>query len=1283
MGSSSKSGSSQNQKNYYATLAGAICRGPIDWISGVVANGNYIWQSSGGVPMNLTADVTDLTGSLEDSTVIGDGGYLKIYRGTGTQPVDSALAALADHPPYYDLAYIVAKHIFFGQNSGTAPNIQVIAGRIPRVDTSIVAAVDNVANDYQVNPIAAVAEWLLDDQGLGLPLSMLDSTSWLASAHWCAQDQAHMDYSFCSPLVKDQSAIRDSIKRILDPLGIYLYWTPAGTLGCRVYEYGLDPGGLTTFDANSWVKDPKFIDGDWTDIPTELLVSFTNRDYEYQQDSVIATNYRARMIRQVDDQQRINRDHVTRSSQAMSHGVKQNSITGGAPGTGTLVFRGPVIGTLLPGDKIKVNVEPEPGDTTGISHLCRVEKVTQDTTDSTTVDVTTDPLSSSTPYAPAWPTPTVSAETVAPIQYQTAIPLPTGTWGAPLSIGLLTTRGAGNLVGFEVFLGAASAGSFADLGLQTTWAARNALYAAIGNAATTVRLQLLDGASGPDALLASQTPSGNVAETADNYLLAIIAQVDANGKVSLDSAGSPILEFISISSRTPASGSGVDPTTTFDYTVLRGRCGVPARNWNITGGLVTTTTDGLANACWILPFTNIVPWRHNYIQSYIGSTLYVRTVSRTLRAIDESTPIPETSIAIPADFSGFIPSTPTGLSATNSAYVQADGTVVPDVLLNWTAAPDANVSDGGQVWVEYKKSSDSTFITWENVPGTQASSAITGIASGVNYDFRIRFQNASGAYGAYETITGFAVGGSNTAPSVPTGFTATALTQAIKLKWTPPANTDLIGYDIYELATATPAPSSGTTPTWTIGLVNTWTRDGLGGGQLEYYWIRSRNTSGLTSAWVGPQSATTLYGVDPATVAAIQASLTAQIAQEASDAASLNALATANANAITTETSSRTSADSGLQSQITTLNSTVSGVSSSLATEASTRASADSALSSTITSLSSSLSTTNANLSTESSTRATADSALSSTISSLSSTVSGMSSSVTLLASAYIYGGQTVAAWGFQLNTGGQVSGAQAIAATGGGWSTVSVLQFTGLTLQTAGFTAGSGSGWSLDPAGNLTANNGLFYGTIKASTLWYDCVLAAGASGSGQSAVLEWQHSSGSGGWQTDINDSDHTFRVYNQSTAGYNFQVGLGYRSSNCYVNGDLSYTGALTHVSTRNFKSNIKGFSGGLAQLRLLKPSRFTWNDSAPLMLQNKDDFGLIAEDVQSVVPEAFGSVLVPSNLPPAPKMKPGEKVRQAEPPNIKAAAVDYVKLITVLIAAVQELDAKVSAINPTHN
>jgi hypothetical protein len=656
--SGDKSGGAQKSLNYYGTIAGALGWGPLDWLNAIVANGNYLFQGN----LTIMADVTDLTGALLDPAMLAPGGYVKLYRGTETQPTEPALPR---HPAMRGTAWLIARHLFFGQDSGQPPNLQVIAGRIPRVSTSIVAAIDNIADDGQVNPIAFLAEFLLDERGMGWPQSLLVADTWLAAAHWCAQDQARRDYTFCSPLVTDQSSFADLVKALLDPFNGFLRWTRDGKLACCIYEWGLDPGGLTVLDERHLSAAPKFVAGDWTQVKTETLVSFVDRNYEFQENTVLVPNARAQQIRQLDDQGRLDRKHVTRIAQAHRQGTEYNCRAGTAPSTGTLKVRQPFVTALSVGDKIKVNVNPEPGGA-ALAQLCRVEKIVQDRTDEAVVTVMTDALLPASAYTPVWTTPTAPEALCSPLVHVLGVPLPLAYTGWPPALAFLATRPSADIVGFQVFFAAAATDPFAELGTQGGFAVRATLAANIISGAASANFTETDGLTAPDAGLAANTPAGNGAAAADDTLLALLATLDSYGRIALDSDDVPIMEFVSIVDRTFVSG------TTHIYSVLRGRLGTVARAW---------TT---AATVWIVPRVNLTAWEHTQLPALLGSTIYARLVAYNAAAVSD-TSVPEADLNLPPL------AKPTGLayvSGSDSNFARAQpfqGTVRAfAVRVNWT-----------------------------------------------------------------------------------------------------------------------------------------------------------------------------------------------------------------------------------------------------------------------------------------------------------------------------------------------------------------------------------------------------------------------------------------------------------------------------------------------------------------------------------------------------------------------------------------------------------------------
>jgi hypothetical protein len=693
-GGSSNSAASQST-NYYGTVACAFCWGPVGWLTAIIANGNFVWQC-GSVPLDTTAPNSDgyidLTAGVLDPTMFVGGGYLHFYPGVAWGNPDSAMAG---HPADRDTCKLVAKGVFFGQDSGTPPSFQIIAGSCPRVPTTIVAAIDNVVDDRQVNPIACAAEYLLDERGGSLVEAQLDAPSWLAASHFWAQDQAHRDYAFVSPLFTEQVDNREIIKALLDPISCFLRWTPAGKLGCYIYQWGVDPGGLITLDARHGIqgKEWKFTGGTWEDLPTELVVSFTDRGFEFQDNTVSVPNQRAADARQTDDQRTLDRKHIMRSAQAFSHGVE--AMRRMAFGTGTIYVRGPIVAGLQPGDKVKVDTDPEPGGG-GTAQLVRIDKITTDRTDEVTMDVTVDQLLPATAYKPAWISPlpetlfagaTESAPSLAHLQ---ALPLPPAAFDWPPAVAFVATRPSAQLTGFHAYFATNPANAFADLGSQVGFAARASLVSGVSAGAGTLRLQLTDGATGPDAYLAAQTPGGNLAEAQDNTLLAVLLALDGSGRVAIDGFGLPIMEFASIVQRSAITSD------THDYTVLRGACSLAARAWSA------------AALAWIVPKANLVPWRHELFASMLGSVGYFRLASFDGGgAIDESIPLPETDMVFPAGYIAQKPDQYTVLLSSeahtvacdasgnvNSGQLGSGGTARTTVQVLRGATPLAAVSSG-------------------------------------------------------------------------------------------------------------------------------------------------------------------------------------------------------------------------------------------------------------------------------------------------------------------------------------------------------------------------------------------------------------------------------------------------------------------------------------------------------------------------------------------------------------------------------------------------------------
>jgi hypothetical protein len=107
--------------------------------------------------------------------------------------------------------------------------------------------------------------------------------------------------------------------------------------------------------------------------------------------------------------------------------------------------------------------------------------------------------------------------------------------------------------------------------------------------------------------------------------------------------------------------------------------------------------------------------------------------------------------------------------------------------------------------------------------------------------------------------------------------------------------------------------------------------------------------------------------------------------------------------------------------------------------------------------------------------------------------------------------------------------------------------------------------------------------------------------------------------------------------------------------YINVTDSATSYITSSDYR-LKSDVQPMTTGLATIASLKPATYKWN------ADNSYGEGFIAHELQSVIPQAVT----------------GEKDAVNDDGSVKSQGVDYSKIVVHLVAAIQELSAKVAAL-----
>jgi hypothetical protein len=119
-------------------------------------------------------------------------------------------------------------------------------------------------------------------------------------------------------------------------------------------------------------------------------------------------------------------------------------------------------------------------------------------------------------------------------------------------------------------------------------------------------------------------------------------------------------------------------------------------------------------------------------------------------------------------------------------------------------------------------------------------------------------------------------------------------------------------------------------------------------------------------------------------------------------------------------------------------------------------------------------------------------------------------------------------------------------------------------------------------------------------------------------------------------------------------------GYFMGNVYVSGTFSQTSDL------RLKTNLQDLPQGvLAQVLKLRPKSYRYRTAAfpQLSLPATEQIGLVAQDVQAVFPQLVSETTAPGN--------PDDKGAGSQ----KFLAIDYLKLVPLLVKAVQEQQAQI--------
>lgn len=220
------------------------------------------------------------------------------------------------------------------------------------------------------------------------------------------------------------------------------------------------------------------------------------------------------------------------------------------------------------------------------------------------------------------------------------------------------------------------------------------------------------------------------------------------------------------------------------------------------------------------------------------------------------------------------PTAPTALTGTVASATQ--------INLSWTASTD-NIGVTAYKVERCQGASCSSFAQITSVSGTTYND--TPLAPSTSYSYRVRATDAAGNLSAYSSTVTKVTSADTTAPTVPTGFTATtASATQVNLSWT--ASTDNVGVTAYRVERCQGASCSTFAQIASVTTGTTFNDTPLSPTTSYSYRIRaadaasnlsgySTTSTAVTSADTTPPSAPTGLGATAASATQINLSWTA------------------------------------------------------------------------------------------------------------------------------------------------------------------------------------------------------------------------------------------------------------------------------------------------------------------------------------------------------------------------------------------------------------------------
>lgn len=307
--------------DYYASFAGVAGIGPVDALLELVVDAKSAWVPASPV---LRADaanpyVLDVEGR----------GTVYFYWGTEDQALADPVLATETSPgvwaprmsrggfPYRRRVLVVFEDFKCGFERLSVPDVQVVYRRA--ADQQVVTATAAGVDDGQVNPVAALAELLVNPtSGLGSPVSRLDGASWQATA-----EALHTTRSehYLSMLIDQKMRLPEVLEEVNGYADTWFRVDEAGRLAVGRWATGEAPADLPEVTQHDLTEPPSIRAHGYAELDDRVVVNYRDREQAYADAQVRYDTPLNRGLAEMSQDAETSRPWITRPDQAAAQAV--------------------------------------------------------------------------------------------------------------------------------------------------------------------------------------------------------------------------------------------------------------------------------------------------------------------------------------------------------------------------------------------------------------------------------------------------------------------------------------------------------------------------------------------------------------------------------------------------------------------------------------------------------------------------------------------------------------------------------------------------------------------------------------------------------------------------------------------------------------------------------------------------------------------------------------------------------------------------------------------------